>query len=71
VHARQIAAGYAAVGLPAPDFSAMDRKSALTSIAAFEAKLTQSTPAAATRLRPLLTEGLRALASRYIPVTWM
>lgn len=70
-YARQIAAGYAAVGLPAPNFSAMDRKSALTSIAAFEAKLTESAPAAAAQLRPLLTDGLRALSSRYIPVTWI
>jgi hypothetical protein len=70
-YATQIAAGYAAVGLPAPNFSVMDRKSALASIAAFEAKLAQSTPAAATQLRPMLTDGLRALGSRYIPLNWM
>jgi len=70
-YARQIAAGYAAVGVPAPNFSAMDRKSALALIAAFEAKLTPSAPAAATQLRPLLADGLRALANRYIPVPWI
>lgn len=70
-YAREIAAGYAAVGLRGPNFSGMDRKSVLTSIAAFEAKLTQSAPAPATQLRPLLTDGLRALGGRYIPVTWM
>ena len=70
-YAHEIAAGYAAVGLPGPNFSGMDRKSVLTSIAAFEAKLTQSAPFFATQLRPLLTDGLRALGGRYIPVTWM
>ena len=56
-YAREIAAGYAAVGLPGPNFSGMDRKSVLTSIAAFEAKLTPSVPAAATQLRPLPPKG--------------
>ena len=46
-YASQIAAGYAAVGLPVPDFSVMDRKSALASVAAFEAKLGRSAPTAA------------------------
>ena len=70
-YASQIAAGYAAVGLPAPNFSAMDRKSALASIAAFEAKLGRSAPAAATQLLPVLTDGLRALGSRYILLNWI
>lgn len=70
-YARQIAAGYAAVGLAAPNFSVMDRKSALTSIAAFEAKLGQSAPTAATQLRPVLIDGLRALGSQYILLNWI
>ncbi len=70
-YASQIAAGYASVGLPVPNFSVMDRKSALASVAAFEAKLAQSAPAAATQLRPMLTDGLRALGDVYIPSNWM
>ena len=70
-YASQIAGGYAAVGLPAPNFSAMDWKSVLASIAAFEAKVGRSAHAAATQLRPLLTDGLRALGERYIPLTWI
>ncbi len=70
-YASQIAAGYAGVGLPAPNFSVMDRKSALGSIAAFEAKLGQSAPTAATQLRPVLTDGLRALGSQYILLNWI
>jgi hypothetical protein len=49
----------------------MNRKSALASIAAFEAKLAQSAPAAATQLRPMLTDGLRSLGDVYIPSNWM
>ena len=70
-YAGQIAAGYAAVGLPAPNFGVMDRKSALASIAAFEAKLGRSASTAATQLRPVLTDGLRALGSRYILLNWI
>ena len=70
-YASQIAAGYAAVGLPVPDFSVMDRKSALASVAAFEAKLGRSAPTAAIPLLPPLTDGLRALGERYIPLTWI
>ena len=70
-YAGQIAAGYAAIGLPAPNFGVMDRKSALASIVAFEAKLGQSAPTAATQLRPVLTDGLRALGSRYILLNWI
>lgn len=70
-YARQIAAGYAAVGLPAPNFGVMDRKSALASIATFEAKLGQSAPAAAIQLRPVLLDGLRALGSQYILLNWI
>ena len=65
------AAGYAAVGLPAPNFGVMDRKSALASIAAFEAKLGRSASTAATQLRPVLTDGLRAFGSRYILLNWI
>jgi hypothetical protein len=70
-YAGQIAAGYAAVGLPAPNFAVMDRKSALASIAAFEAKLGRSASTAATQLGPVLTDGLRALGSRYILLNWI
>jgi len=70
-YASQIAAGYSAVGLPVPNFSGMDRKSAIVSIAAFEAKAVGSAPAAATQLSHVLTDGLRALRSQYIPLSWI
>jgi hypothetical protein len=70
-YGRQIAAGYTTVGLPAPNFSVMDRKSALASVAAFEAKLGQSAPSAAMQLRPVLIDGLRALSGQYIPLNWI
>jgi len=39
----------------------MDRKSALAAIAEFEGKIGPSASAAATQLKPMLTDGLRAL----------
>ena len=70
-YATQIAAGYSAVGLPAPDFRGMDRKSALAAIAAFDAKISPTAPAAATQLRPILRDGLQALGNQYIPLNWI
>jgi hypothetical protein len=66
-----IAAGYSALGLPIPDFSRLDRKSALASVAEFEAKVRPGATAAATQLRPLLVDGLRDLDGRYIPANWI
>lgn len=72
-HAPKIAAGFAAVGLPAPDFSKLSRKEALQQISAFEAKLNgmNPKPAAAQTLKPLLTDGLRDLRTSQIPNTWV
>jgi hypothetical protein len=66
-----IATGYSAVGLAAPNFGGMDRKSALAAIAAFEAKIPPSAPAAVAQLRPVLADGLRGLGNQYIPVNWI
>ena len=66
-----IAAGYSAVGLPASNFSGMDRKSALAAIAAFEANIRPSAPAAVAQLRPVLVDGLRGLGHQYTPVNWI
>lgn len=72
-HAGKINAGFAAVGLPAPDFSKLSRKDALAKIAEFEAKLNgmNPKPAAAQTLKPLLTDGLRDLKPSQIPSTWV
>jgi hypothetical protein len=66
-----IASGYAALDLPAPDFSRLDRKQALAAIDAFVAKAGPKSPEAVTRLRPLLVDGLRNLSGRYIPENWI
>lgn len=66
-----IAAGYSALGLPIPDFSQLDRKTTLASIAEFEAKVRPGATAAVTQLRPLLVDGLRDLDGRYIPANWI
>jgi peptidoglycan hydrolase-like protein with peptidoglycan-binding domain len=72
-HAAKIRDGFAALGLPAPDFSKLSRKEALEKIAEFERKLGSKSPkpAAAQALLPLLTGGLRDLDRRQIPETWV
>lgn len=72
-HASTIRAGFEAVGLTAPDFKTMTRADALASIAQFEEKLAGTTPrpAAAGRLLPLLTDGLRDLKPSQIPEAWV
>jgi hypothetical protein len=68
-----IKSGFESVGLTAPDFKGMSRSDALAKIAEFETKLagTNPKPAAATRLLPLLTDGLRDLKASQIPETWV
>lgn len=72
-HAATIKSGFEAVGLTAPDFKGMSRGDALAKISEFEAKLagTNPKPAAASRLLPLLTDGLRDLKASQIPETWV
>lgn len=72
-YAQSIASGYAAVGLPAPDFSRLTRKEALAQIAAFEAKLDAMPrkPDAALALRGLLVDGLRNLRAPAVPMNWV
>jgi hypothetical protein len=70
-YGKVIAAGYAALGLPVPDFARLSRKEAVASISAFEAKADTKEIDAAERLRPTLVEGLIQLNERYIPVNWL
>jgi len=69
----RIQAGFAALGLVAPDFSKLSRKDALASVAAFESALAARNPkpAAAQALRPLLTDGLKDLKPSVIPNSWV
>jgi len=72
-HAATIRAGYESLGLSPPNFAALSRADALAQIAQFEQKLAGTTPrpAAADRLLPLLTEGLRDLKPSRIPEAWV
>jgi hypothetical protein len=72
-HGGAIREGFAAAGLPAPDFKALSRADALAQVKAFEDKLATLSPkpAAAERLRPLLTEGLRDLSATRVPEAWV
>lgn len=69
----QINEGFRAVGMEPPNFSTMSRKDAMAQIAAFERKIAESNPPPelATRLLPLLTEGLRDLNPARIPDGWV
>ena len=54
-----------------PDFSGLDRKTALDKVTQFSAALKADAPPAAKQLQPLLTEGLRDLSSRLVPANWI
>ncbi len=73
VHGQTARDGFAALGLTAPNFGTASRADAVRSIAEFERKASQTSPlpAAAQRLLPLLTEGLRDLSSARIPDSWI
>lgn len=72
-HAGAIRDGFAAAGLPVPDFKTLSRADAMAQVKAFEGKLETITPrpAAADRLLPLLNEGLRDLLPARIPEGWV
>jgi hypothetical protein len=71
-HGARVAAGFQALGLPAPDFKTLSRKDALAAIAQFDAKLasTNPAPAAASNVKDLLA-GLKDLRTNVIPDTWV
>jgi hypothetical protein len=71
---REIAAGYAAVGLACPRFAGMSRREALAEVARFERALHLARgpiPATASSLHRLLTEGLRDLRATVVPTRWL
>ncbi|MEW6432390.1 MAG: LysM domain-containing protein [Myxococcota bacterium] len=72
-HASTIKAGFEALGMPVPDFKTLSRRDAMAQVAQFEQKLASTTPrpAAADRLLPLLTDGLRSLKPSQIPEAWV
>lgn len=72
-HAGAIRDGFTAAGLPVPDFKTLSRSDAMAQVKAFEDKLATMSPrpAAADRLLPLLTEGLRDLKPSRIPEGWV
>jgi hypothetical protein len=65
--------GYAAVGMPAPDFAKLSREEAMTAIAAYGEAVGKldAPPAAARTLQHLLEAGLRDLRADTIPITWV
>lgn len=72
-HGPAIRDGFSAVGMTPPDFKSLSRADALAQIRQFEEKVNAANPkpAAATRLLPLLTEGLRDLSPSRIPEAWV
>lgn len=72
-HASAIRDGFSSLGMQVPDFKALSRADAMAQVQAFEQKLSSTTPrpAAAERLLPLLTEGLRDLRPSRIPEGWV
>ena len=69
-NAARIEHGFAAVGLPAPDFGRLGRGEALEAIGRFEAAASGNPPAAARDLRPAL-QGLRDLVPAHLPNAWL
>jgi hypothetical protein len=69
----QIQAGYADLGLQAPDFSTLSRAQAMAEVDRYEAALGAANQpgARATQLRSLLVDGLRNLRAEQIPVDWI
>jgi hypothetical protein len=72
-HASSIDAGFRAMGMPVPDFSQLNRASALRAIERFERAVNNASPAPkpARDLLPLLTHGLRNLDPQVIPHNWI
>jgi hypothetical protein len=72
-HASAIREGFSAAGMTPPDFKTLSRADAMAQVKAFEEKLATMSPkpAAADRLLPLLTEGLRDLKPARIPEGWV
>jgi len=75
-HGDEVAAGWAALGLPgeAPDFAALSRADALAAVARFRAAydgFAGLPPAAASEALRLLEDGLRDLRAERIPDTWV
>ncbi len=72
-HGGAIRDGFSSLGMAVPDFKALSRADAMAQVQAFEQKLGSTTPrpAAADRLLPLLTEGLRDLNAARIPEGWV
>jgi hypothetical protein len=72
-HEDAIRRGYAALGLPAPDFGALPRAAALAEIERFGARVRSESapPPEATQLATLLTSGLVELDPRLIPEGWV
>lgn len=72
-HANAIRDGFQSLGLEAPKFGELSRADALKKIDELATKLGQTNPppAAATRLLPLLQDGLRDLKPSAIPEAWV
>lgn len=73
VHGRASNEGFSSLGLTPPNFATLSRADAMRAVAEFERKAssTNPVPAAAQRLLPLLTEGLRDLKASRIPDSWI
>jgi hypothetical protein len=73
VHGAAIRDGFGALGMQAPTFATMSRADAMRVVSEFERKAgsTSPLPAAAQRLLPMLTDGLRDLKPSQIPDSWI
>jgi hypothetical protein len=72
-HGAAIRDGFGALGMSAPNFSTLSRADAMRVVSEFERKAasTSPLPAAAQRLLPMLTDGLRDLKASQIPDSWI
>jgi LysM repeat protein len=72
-YADAIRTGFAALGLPAPDFATLSRRDALAHVSTFEGRVRAASPPpeSAASLLPALTEGLVALDPSVIPDAWV
>jgi len=72
-HGAAVRDGFGALGLSAPNFASLSRADAMRAVSEFERKASSTSPlpAAAQRLLPLLTDGLRDLSSTRIPDSWI
>lgn len=69
-YAKDVAAGYQAIGLAVPNFANLTRKQAMAVIAEYLTKAARNRTAAVTRCLRLV-EGLRDLDSQIIPINWL